>query len=95
MAHEERMSNMRVPKKISANEMNLKKRRERPKSKWRYEIELDLLTMGMESWKNKVTNKKGWRSRTFQAMGLLGRMKDSSHFGVFVAQNNFQVFCIT
>ncbi|VEN37593.1 unnamed protein product [Callosobruchus maculatus] len=72
LGHVARMSDRRIPKKIQTCAIGMKKRRGRPKSRWRQQVEEDLKTIGIEKWNQEVTNKKKWRKITYQAMGLLG-----------------------
>lgn len=54
----ERTSGMRVPKKTLPQEILIKKRRRKPRSKWKYKVEVDLQTIGFENGRMKRPTKK-------------------------------------
>jgi hypothetical protein len=52
------MEEHRMPKKIFAQELEGARRRERPRKRWKEEVERDLQVLGMRRWRKLVTDRK-------------------------------------
>jgi len=54
----ERMEEDRIPKKIFIQELEGTRRRERPRKRWKEEVERDLQVLGVRRWRQLVTDRK-------------------------------------
>lgn len=72
IGHLERMKNERVPKKIIESGIGGKRIRGRPKVRWMDEVMEDIKEIKIMDWRSKAKNRKEWRKKINQAMGLLG-----------------------
>jgi hypothetical protein len=66
------MEEDRVPKKIFTQELEGKKRRERPRKGWREKVERDLQVLGVRRWREMVTDRAEWRDIVRQAKAHSG-----------------------
>jgi len=57
----ERMEENRMPKKISTQELKGIRRRERPRKRWKEEVERDLQVLGVRRCRNLVADRKKWK----------------------------------
>jgi hypothetical protein len=55
------MEKDRMPKKIFTQELEETRRRERPRKRWREEVEEDLQVLGVRRWREMVIERKKWR----------------------------------
>jgi hypothetical protein len=62
LGHLERMEEDRLPKKIFAQELEVMRRRGRPRKEWREEVERDLQVLGVRRWRELVIDRGKWRS---------------------------------
>ena len=51
LGHLERMEEDRMPKKLFTQELEGTRRRERPRKRWKEEVERDLQVLGVRRWK--------------------------------------------
>ena len=72
MGHLKRMEEDRMPKNIFTQEMEGKKRRERPRKGWREEVERDLQVLGVRRWRELVIDRDRWRGIVRQAKAHSG-----------------------
>ena len=61
LGHLERMEEDRMPKKISTEELEEKRRRGRPRKRWKEEVERDLQVLGVRRWRELVADRKKWK----------------------------------
>ncbi|XP_050509456.1 uncharacterized protein LOC126886518 [Diabrotica virgifera virgifera] len=72
LGHIQRMPNTRLPKKILTGGIGGKKKKGRPKTRWKKDVEKDIEELKITNWKNKAANRRDWKGIVNQAMGLLG-----------------------
>lgn len=72
LGHVSRMEEERVPNKALKTELGGARRRGRPKTRWKKELEEDLRNLGITNWKEKATRRKEWQKTVQKAMGLQG-----------------------
>jgi hypothetical protein len=72
LGHLERMEENRMPKKISSQELEGKKRRGRQSKGWRKEVVRDLHVLGVRRWRELVTDRTKWRDIVRQAKAHSG-----------------------
>jgi hypothetical protein len=58
LGHPERMEENRMPKKIFIQELVGTRRRERPRKRWREEVERDLQVLGVRRWRELVIDRE-------------------------------------
>jgi hypothetical protein len=58
LGHLERMEEDRMPKKIFTQELEGTRRRERPRKRWKEEVERDLQVLGVRRWRESVSDRK-------------------------------------
>jgi len=61
LGHLERMEEDRMPKKIFTQELEATKRRERPRKRWKEEVERDLQVLGVRRWRELIADREKWR----------------------------------
>jgi len=61
LGHIERMEEGRLPKKIFTQELEGTRRRERPRKRWKEEVERDLQVLGVKRWRELVQDRKIWK----------------------------------
>jgi len=57
----ETMEEDRMRKKIFTHELDVTRRRERPRKGWKEEVERDLQVLGVRRWRELVTDRKKWK----------------------------------
>ena len=65
MGHLESIEENRMPKKIFTQELEMTRRRGRPRKRWREEVqrvERDLQVLGVRRWRELVKDKEKWRN---------------------------------
>jgi len=67
LGHLERMEEGRMPKKIFTQELERTRRRERPRKRWKEEVERDLQVLGVRRWRELVADRKKWKDIVRQA----------------------------
>jgi len=72
LGHLERMEEDRMPKKISSQELEGKKRRGRQSKGWRKEVERDLHVLGVRRWRELVIDRTKLRDIFRQAKAHSG-----------------------
>lgn len=72
LGHVQRMPEYRMPKQILRSSLSGRRRRGRPKTRWRKEVEGDLERMGIGRWRERAENKKEWKKLITEAMGRIG-----------------------
>jgi len=72
LGHLERMEEDRMPKKIFNQELEGTRRRERPRKRWKAEVERDLLVLGVRRWRELVADRKKWKDIVRQAKAHSG-----------------------
>jgi hypothetical protein len=72
LGHLERMEENRMPKKIFGQELEGPRRRERPRKRWKEEVERDLQVLGVRRWRELATDRKKWRYIVRQAKAYNG-----------------------
>lgn len=73
LGHLVRMGEERIPNRILKMNMGgMRKRRGRPKSKWKCEVQEDLNCLHTKKWMEVARDRKKWSSVVKQAMGLQG-----------------------
>jgi hypothetical protein len=60
LGHLERMEENRMPEMIFTQELEETRRRERPRKRWREEVERDLQGLGMRRWRELATDRRKW-----------------------------------
>ena len=58
LGHLERMEEDRMPKKIFTQELEVTRRRGRPRNRWKEEVERDLQELGVRRWRELVADRK-------------------------------------
>jgi hypothetical protein len=71
LGHLARMEEDRMPKKIFSQELEGTRRRERPRKRWKEEVERDQV-LGVRRWRELVTDRKKWRDVVRQAKAHSG-----------------------
>jgi hypothetical protein len=66
------MEEDRLPKKIFTQELEETRRRERPRKRWKEEVERDLHVLGVRRWRELVRDRKKWRDIVRQAKAHSG-----------------------
>jgi len=66
------MEEVRVPKKIFAEELEGTRRRGRPRKRWKEEVETDLQVLGVRRWRELVAGRKKWKDIVRQAKAYSG-----------------------
>jgi hypothetical protein len=66
------MEEGRMPKKIFTQELELTRRRERPRKWWKEAVERDLQVLGVRRWRELVTDRKKWKVIVRQAKAHSG-----------------------
>ena len=61
LGHLERMVENRMPKKIVTQELEGTRRRERPRKRWKEEVERDLQVLRVRRWRELVADRKKWK----------------------------------
>jgi len=61
LGHLERMEEDRMPKNIIIEELEGTRRRERPRKRWKEEVERDLQVLGVRKWRDLVADRKKWK----------------------------------
>jgi len=72
LGHLERMEEDRMSKKIFIQELEGKRRRERPRKGWREEVERDLQLVGVRRRREMVIDRDKWRGIVLQAKAHSG-----------------------
>jgi len=54
----------RLPKKIFTQELEGTRRRERPRKRWKEEVERDLQVLGVRRWRELVADRKKWKGQS-------------------------------
>jgi hypothetical protein len=72
LGHLEKMEENRVPKKIFTQELEGKRRRERPRKRWKEEVESYLQVLGVRRWRELATDRKKWQDIVGQAKAHSG-----------------------
>jgi len=67
VSHIGRMEEDRMPKQIFTQEVEGSRRRERPRKRWKEEVERDLQVLGVRRWRELVANRKKWKDIVRQA----------------------------
>ena len=62
LGHLERMEEDRMPKKIFTQELEGTRRRERPRKRWKEDVERDLQVLGVRRWRKLVADRKNGRT---------------------------------
>ena len=63
----ERLEEDRMPKKIFTQELEVTRRRRRPRKRWEEEVERDLQVLGVRRWRELVADRKKWKDIVRQA----------------------------
>jgi hypothetical protein len=66
------MEEDRVPKKIFTQELELTRRRGRPRKGWKEEVERDLQVLGVRRWREFVMDGEKWKDIFRQAKAHSG-----------------------
>jgi hypothetical protein len=61
LGHLERVEEDRMPKKIFTQELEVSRRRGRPRKGWREEVERDLQVLKVRRWRELVIDMDKWR----------------------------------
>ena len=72
LGHLERMEEDRMPKKIFTQELEGTRRRGRPRTRWKEELERDLEVLGVRRWRELVADRKKWKDIVRQAKAKSG-----------------------
>ena len=56
-----------MPKNIFTQELEGTRRRERPRKRWKEEVERDLQVLGVRRWRELVAGRKKWKDNVRQA----------------------------
>jgi len=72
LGHLERMEEDRMDKKIFTQELEGTRRRERPRKRWKEEVERDLQVLGVRRWTELVEDRKKWKDIFRQAKAHSG-----------------------
>jgi hypothetical protein len=66
------MEENRMPKMIFSQELEGPRRRERPRKRWKAEVERDLHVLGVRRWRELATDRKKWQDIVRQAKARSG-----------------------
>jgi len=66
------MEEDRMPKKIFTQELEGTRRTERPRKRWKEEVERDLQVLGVRRWRVLVADRKKWKDIVRQAKAHSG-----------------------
>ena len=69
----EGMEDDRMPKKIFTQELEGTRRRERPRKRWKEEVERNLQVLGVRRWRELVADRKKWKDIVRQTKAHSGR----------------------
>ena len=58
-----------MPKKMFTEEQKGTRRSERPRKRWKEEVERDLQVLGVRRWRELVADRKKWKDIVRQAKG--------------------------
>jgi hypothetical protein len=72
LGHLERMEENKMPKMIFSQEPEGPRRRERPRKRWKEEVERDLQVLGVRRWTELATDRKKWQDIVRQAKAHSG-----------------------
>ena len=72
LGHLERMEEDRMPKKIFTQELEGTRRRERPRKRWKEEVERGIQVLGVRRWRELVADRKKWKEIVRQAKAHSG-----------------------
>jgi hypothetical protein len=72
LGHLERMGEDRMSEKIFTQELEVARRRGRPRKGWREEVERDLQVPGVRRWTELVTDRRKWEDIVRQAKAHSG-----------------------
>ena len=61
-----------MPKNIFIQELEGARRRERPRKRWKEEVERDLQVLGVRKWRDLVADRKKWNDTVRQAIAHSG-----------------------
>jgi len=61
-----------MPKKIYIQELEGTRKRERPRKRWKEEVERDLQVLGVRRWSELVADRKKWKDIVRQAKAHSG-----------------------
>ena len=67
LGHLEKMEEDRMPKKILTPELEWTRRRDRPRKRWKEEVERDLQVLGVRRWRELVADRQKWKEIVPQA----------------------------
>jgi len=67
LGHLERMEEDKMPKTIFTQELEVTRRRGRPRKRLKEEVERDLQVLGMRKWRELVADRKKWKDIVRQA----------------------------
>jgi len=67
LGHLERMEDDRTPQNIFTQELEGTRRRERPRKRWKEEVERDLQVLRVRRWRELVAKRKKWKDIVRQA----------------------------
>jgi len=56
------MEEDRMPKKIFIQRLEGTRRMGRPRKRWKEEVEIDLLVLGLKRWRELMADRKKWKS---------------------------------
>ena len=62
LSHLDRMQEDRMPKKIFTEELEVTRRRGRPRKGWKEEVERDLQVLGVRKWRELLADRKNGRT---------------------------------
>jgi len=72
LGHPDRMEEDRMPKKIFTQELERTRRRERPRKRWKEEVERDLQVLGVRRCRELVADRRKWKDIFRQAKAHSG-----------------------
>lgn len=72
LGHVQRMTDTRMPKKISETKMEGRRKKGRPRSRWQDEVCADLKALKVTQWKQRALDRTGWKRIVMQAKTHLG-----------------------
>ena len=67
LSHLDRMQEDRMPKKIFTEELEVTRRRGRPRKGWKEEVERGFQVLGVRRWRELVADRKKWKDIVRQA----------------------------